>query len=327
MADDFTRTGLVLKQITEIDREELGRGTYGRVYAVNYLGKICAAKEIQLKIYTNLVRKVGQVKIQESVIQACIQYSKLRHPNVIQFLGVYYSTRSVGVTLPAMVVEMMTCNLTSFVDNHQDIPVHIKYSIVHDVSLGLRYLHNCDPPIVHHNLFPNNVLLMDCCLAKISDVCLANGVLDEHFPYSSDSSIDFISLEALFEAPPYSTSMDVFSFAGIILYIFNQQWPRVSIQKKSNPHAVTLSEVEKRQKHLDKLNNESAMLRSLVVECLNNDPAARPTMEIVSERIQKGKYICVKGSLHNVSTASTPLKQVKIERLQQRVIRQVRIYS
>ena len=61
--------------------------------------------------------------------------------------------------LPVMVMEMMADSLTSFVDKHEKIPVHIKYSIVHDVSLGLCYLHNHDPPIVHRDLSPNNVLL------------------------------------------------------------------------------------------------------------------------------------------------------------------------
>jgi len=161
---DFTRTGLVLQQVTEIDCEEIGCGTYGRVYVVSYQGRRCAAKEIQSKIYSSLIAKVGQTKIQESFFTTCILYSLLRHPNVVQFLGVYYPIRlSGGVSLPAIVMEMMSCNLSSFIDNHQNIniSIHIKYSIVHDISLGLRYLHSYDPPIVHRNLFPNNILLTD----------------------------------------------------------------------------------------------------------------------------------------------------------------------
>ena len=85
-------------------------------------------------------------------MRECRQCSTLRHPNVIQFLGVYYPTGAGGANrmrLPVMVMEMMADSLTSFVNKHEKIPVHIKYSIVHDVSLGLCYLHNHDPPIVH----------------------------------------------------------------------------------------------------------------------------------------------------------------------------------
>ena len=75
--------------------------------------------------------------------------------------------------LPVMVMEMMADSLTSFVEKHEKIPVHIKYSIVHDVSLGLCYLHNHDPPIVHRDLSPNNVLLTAHHVAKISHLGVA----------------------------------------------------------------------------------------------------------------------------------------------------------
>ena len=83
--DDFQ--GLVLKEIKPLDREELGRGAYGRVYAVNYCGMICAAKEI----HSILAEGVGRVQMQhtvESFMKESRQCSLLRHPNVIQFLGV-----------------------------------------------------------------------------------------------------------------------------------------------------------------------------------------------------------------------------------------------
>ena len=35
--------GLQLKGVTELNRDELGRGAYGRVYAVKYCQTICAA--------------------------------------------------------------------------------------------------------------------------------------------------------------------------------------------------------------------------------------------------------------------------------------------
>ena len=59
--DDFQ--GLALKGVTKLDHKELGRGAYGRVYAVKYCGTICAAKEI----HSILVEEVGDVEMRRTV--------------------------------------------------------------------------------------------------------------------------------------------------------------------------------------------------------------------------------------------------------------------
>ena len=296
MAYNDNFEGLQLKGVTELNRDELGRGAYGRVYAVKYCQTICAAKEI----HSILVEGVGQVEMQrtiESFMRECRQCSTLRHPNVIQFLGVYYPTGAGGANrmrLPVMVMEMMADSLTSFVDKHEKIPVHIKYSIVHDVSLGLCYLHNHDPPIVHRDLSPNNVLLTAHHVAKISDLGVAKVIKADSRKTMTKApgTVDFMPLEALSISPVYGPPMDVFSFAGIILHTFNQQWPRPTDQVQFDPKTrrrVALSEVERRQQYLDKMIGEAEVLRPLVEECLDDDPAVRPAIATVCERIQVSK--------------------------------------
>ena len=117
-----------------------------------------------------------------------------------------------------MVMEMMADSLTSFVHKHEKIPVHIKYSIIHDVSLGLCYLHNHDPPIVHRDLSPNNVLLTAHHVAKISDLGVAKVIKADSRKTMTKApgTVDFMPLEALANNPVYGPPMDVFSFAGII---------------------------------------------------------------------------------------------------------------
>jgi len=213
-SDDFR--GLVLKGVTKLDHKEQGRGAYGRVYAVKYCGTICAAKEI----HSILVKGVGEVEIRqtvESFMRECRQCSTLHHPNVIQFLGVYYPYVGVGgtqgrVQLPVMVMEIMADSLTSLVDKHEKIPVYIKFSIVHDVSLGLCYLHNHNPPIVHRDLSPNNVLLTAHHVAKISDLGVAKVIKADSRKTMTiaPGTVDFMPPETLYESPVYGPPMDVF---------------------------------------------------------------------------------------------------------------------
>ena len=128
---DYGVQDLTLHGVIQLG-QELGRGAYGKVYAVKYCGTVCAAKEI----HSILIEGIGEIEQQktiESFLRECIQCSHLRHPNVVQFIGVYYPT-GVGddnrMQLPAMVMELMAHSLTSFVRKHENIPFHIKYSIV-----------------------------------------------------------------------------------------------------------------------------------------------------------------------------------------------------
>ena len=314
MAYNDNFEGLELKGVTKLNRDELGRGAYGLVYAVKYCQTICAAKEI----HSILVEVVGRTEMQrtiESFMRECRQCSKLRHPNVIQFLGVYYPTGASDANrmrLPVMVMEMMADSLTSFVDKHEKIPFHIKYSIVHDVSLGLCYLHNHDPPIVHRDLSPNIVLLTAHHVAKISDLGVAKVIKADSRKTMTKApgTVDFMPPESLDDTPEYGPSMDVFSFAGIILHTFNQQWPHPSNNVKFNPKTrkmMALSEVERRQQYLDKMIGEAEVLRPLVEECLDYDPTVRPTIATVCERIE-GEQGCLHEGVLSRTHHSIPRK-------------------
>ena len=323
MASSEGIQGFVLKGVTSLNRrKELGRGAYGKVYAVKYCQTVYAAKEIHSILIEDVGPETERRLTIESFLRECRQCSMLRHPNVIQFLGVYYPIGGGGanrIRLPVMVMEMMADSLTSFVDKHEKIPVHIKYSIVHDVSLGLCYLHNHDPPIVHRDLSPNNVLLTAHHVAKISDLGVAKVIKADsrRTMTKAPGAVDFMPPEALARSPEYGPPMDVFSFAGIILHTFNQQWPSPSKQVQFNPKTrrrrrLALSEVERRQQYLDKMIGEAEVLRALVEECLDDDPAVRPTIATICERIRVSKDAYMKQSPQDVITLYQQVEQQKI---------------
>ena len=72
-------------------------------------------------------------------------------------------------------------------------------------------------------------------------------------------------------------------------------------------------EVERRQQYLDKMIGGAEVLRPLVEECLDDDPAVRPTIATVCERIQVSKDACMKESSQDVITLYQQLKQSKEE--------------
>ena len=323
---------LELKAVTPLQGgRELGRGAYGRVYAVNYHGTICAAKEIH-SILVDGVDEVQMRRIVESFMTECHQCSALRHPHVIQFLGIYYPSGAGSLQgrmrLPVMVMEMMADSLTSLVDKYEKIPVHIKFSIVHGVSLGLCYLHNHDPPIVHRDLSPN-ILLTAHHVAKISDLGVAKVIKadSKKTMTKAPGTTDFMPPEALCDKPEYGPPMDVFSFGGIILHTFNQNWPHPSdkvVYDRTTKINNAFTEVQRRQQYLDAMRGEAEEMRPLVKECLDDDPSVRPTIAAVCESIQASKNCYMNESPHlcpqDIITLYHQVEQLRNENEQQQVL-------
>ena len=102
-----------------------------RIPAVTRMLRAYAAKEIHSILIEDVGKAARRLTIQ-SFLRECRQCSMLRHPNVIQFLEVYYPTGVGGantIRLPVMVMEMMADSLTSFVDKHEKIPIHINIQL------------------------------------------------------------------------------------------------------------------------------------------------------------------------------------------------------
>ena len=66
---------------------ELGRGAYGSIYEVKIAGALCASKQI----HDEFLRE-GTPKDIDHLLKTfeaeCLLLSNLRHPNIVQFLGI-----------------------------------------------------------------------------------------------------------------------------------------------------------------------------------------------------------------------------------------------
>ena len=285
---------VTIEGVTLTDKE-LGRGAYGKVFAAKYCGLVCAAK----KIHSILVEGVSPAEkktIVDNYIRECYNCSDIRHPNIVQFLGVHYSSKKSD--LPIMVMELMDTSLTAFVRNNQSkIPMKTKMSILHDVSLGLNYLHARKPVVIHRDLSPNNVMLTDHQVAKIGDLGVAKVIRADSRQTRSrlttaPGTVDFMPPETMEANPSYGTAVDVFSFAGVSLYVFAEEWPTPCGLKRRDPvtkRLLALTEAERRQEYLDKIPEDVTILKELFERCLDDEPGERPPMKEVCEMIETVK--------------------------------------
>ena len=193
-----------------------------------------------------------------------------------------------------------------------------KLSILQHVSLGLSHLHARRPAVVHRDLSSNNVLLTSHLVAKISDLGTAKMIRADSKQTKSrlttaPGTLHFMPPEALEEDDPvYGTPVDVFSFGGIALHLFSEEWPTPSGPKKRDPTTnklVALSEAQRRQRYLDTMTVEGAALKQMVTRCLDDDPDQRPPIREVSQMIKSVK-VCthsVQILLHAIYVATYSL--------------------
>ena len=281
MGDDVEH--LVITGV-ELTGYELGRGAYGKVFTAKYNGVTCAVKESHSAVLEGMTTAERHA-LNEGFMQECRQHSKLHHPNIVKFLGVYYP-RGSAFNLPVLVMELMECNLTQLL--HQNISMYVKLSIVLDVCRGVHYLHTLNPPMMHRDLSSDNILLTTCLVAKVADfktMKMAPLLSSDKLTQGPGTS-DFMPPEVYGDNPHYGLSLDVFSFGCVICHVMTQQSPEPSAATAPDPlvrKRVSLSEAQRRRHYVDEISDGS--LKQLVIACLDNDQERRPTMSVVRERI------------------------------------------
>ncbi|XP_065884887.1 uncharacterized protein [Dysidea avara] len=302
MASSLDDLSVKLQRLTVSESEvqklgqDLGNGAYGRVYTVKYCGLICAAKEIHSILMEGAQTPDEKRRLKDNFMRECTHCSELSHPNIVRFMGIYFPTQQL---LPVMIMELMDESLTAYMEKNRKVPLMRKGSIMLDVAEGLSYLHVWRPPIVHRDLSPNNILLKTGegggVTSKIADLGVAKAIKANKKVQSRltkvPGTMDYMPPEAFEEDPVYNTSLDVFSYGGVMLFVVNQEWPTPTVQVRmdSSGTLIAFTEVQRRQKYLDKMTGGAEVLRPLIESCLSNNPAKRPIMAAVTEALKSIK--------------------------------------
>lgn len=286
-APERIRNLTVLKSGVELLRNQgLGAGPYGKVFKAKYRGSLCAAKEIHSILIEYEPKESSNLL--DNFLRECYLCNKFDHPNIVHCIGIYYPHKQSLFLVKIM--ELMDETLHDYAKK-RNISFSERVSILHDVAEGLNYIHSCSPPVIYCDLTPNNVLvkhLPEFLVAKIGGFCVAhiindNGRKTPECLTKIPGTTDFMPPESFEDRPQYDTSLDIFSYGGVILHTVNGIWPKPTCLRRID--AVTrvvrtFTEVERRQEYLDKMTGEAnKILRPLVEACLNDNPADRPSTD------------------------------------------------
>ena len=271
------------REDTLILGDRLGRGGYGEVLR-GTLGpqrRPVAVKKIH-DILVDAARENRQTleHIIEEFRRECELLKTAKHPNVVEFVGVFNQGK--GEESALLVMELMDQTLEQFLqDNRGTLSLEKQIGICLQVASGLLFLHQHDPQILHRDLTAKNVLMSkDGSIAKISDFGQAK---------FCPSSVMYLSTKApgcLLYMPPeclvktdeksgakprFTDKGDVFSLGVLLLQITTQERPSVDLVIiKGQP------EVERRAADLAALSFNHSM-RPVILQCLQDNPAERPS--------------------------------------------------
>ena len=271
-----------LDGIRVTDRE-LGQGSYATVLELEYMGLKCAGK----KIHDILLKQGDRTYTVRRFETECRLLSQVRHPNIVQFLGVYFQQR---VQAPILVMEFLPTNLTFCIEQYGILPKENSYSILHDVALGLHYLHNQTPPIIHRDLSSNNILLTPNMTAKVSDLGVARilnlNPLQVSRMTQTPGTPAYMPPEVMVANPTYDVSVDEFSYGILMIHVFSGRWPEPQVGqiRTDRGRMIPISEAERRSVFLCAMGNDHPLM-DLILQCINNDPKLRVHTTVIVERL------------------------------------------
>ena len=90
ISDQLRRLTISESNIELSRDQDLGRGAYGRVFKARYRGSLCAAKEIHSILIEAAYTPAERRRLQAAFQRECDHCSKLNHPNIVHFIGIYH---------------------------------------------------------------------------------------------------------------------------------------------------------------------------------------------------------------------------------------------
>ena len=278
--------------LTNVDKRKtvIGRGSYAVVKELTSGGKKYAGKQLHLTMFECATKEQRTVMLSRFADE-CRMLQHLVHPNIVQFVGVHLEE---GSQLPYLVMELMNITLSEHLEKNGVPDTSTYYSILSDIALGLQFLHQQSPPIIHRDLSANNVLLNSRMQAKIFDLGMAKVLnltsTEQITQTKAPGTLCYMPPEALVDNPKYDSTIDIFSFGVLMIHILCAQWPFPDVATKVDPHnpqrLIPVTEFERRMKYLEGIGLKHPLM-DLISKCLHNNPANRPAAPSMTKMLQE----------------------------------------
>ncbi|XP_077323022.1 uncharacterized protein LOC143956699 isoform X1 [Lithobates pipiens] len=240
----------------------IGQGHFGDVYKVKHM-------ELQITVAVKKLKE-DVPHLEDLLTEA----EKIKHASenyfVIRLFGIVKAP-------PCIVMEWMECGcLGTLMQKVQEIPWALKYRFLHEVALGMNWLHCLSPPLLHLDLKPRNVLLNDSLHIRITDFGLSKYISSSN--EANGGTLEYMPPEAFQKGYNPSEASDVYSFAILSAVVLRGDDPypvwcssliSICIPQGQRPTFESLENINSVK------NLEKAI--AFTMRCWDNDKQQRPS--------------------------------------------------
>ncbi|GMP95695.1 hypothetical protein CsSME_00044639 [Camellia sinensis var. sinensis] len=277
-----------LKEATEGFKDELGRGSFGIVY--KGVLKFGSKKQVAVKKLDKSTQE-GEREFKADVSAI----GKTHHKNLVQLLG--YCQEGPHRLL---VYEFMSNgSLANFLFSLPRPDWYQRTQMALGIARGLVYLHeDCNAPIIHCNIKPQNILIDQNFTARISDFGLAKSLLlNQTQTHTGIRGTRGYVAPEWFKNVPVTVKVDVYSFGVMLLEII---CCRKSVAKEFGEEEKAILTDWAYDCYMNGrldilVDNDEAAIEDNVplswwiltaIWCVQEDPSKRPTMKIVTQMLE-----------------------------------------
>ncbi|XP_066464768.1 receptor-interacting serine/threonine-protein kinase 4-like isoform X2 [Eleutherodactylus coqui] len=278
----------------EVERLQLvGYGGFGSVYKG-------WCKKLSMDIAVKMI-DASHGSDMKSLMREKEMMSRASYTYVLRLLGLY-ETEDRAVYKYGLVMEYMpygsVCTLFHCIKH---VPWALRFQILHQVALGMNYLHHIlEPPIIHRDLKRQNILISKSLDVQLTDFGLAKNEVSVSSSPSMAGTVSHMPPEAL-ESLTYKPTkeFDVYSYAILTWSVLSGHEPyenkdrdmiKMLIPHNSRPDMNLVNQWTFQKMVLEAI--------QLMQECWDADPGKRPSFSVVIKRTNdmNASYA---GEIHN----------------------------
>eukprot|EP00817_Percolomonadidae_sp_ATCC50343_P000258 CAMPEP_0117430990 /NCGR_PEP_ID=MMETSP0758-20121206/10551_1 /TAXON_ID=63605 /ORGANISM="Percolomonas cosmopolitus, Strain AE-1 (ATCC 50343)" /LENGTH=966 /DNA_ID=CAMNT_0005219605 /DNA_START=278 /DNA_END=3181 /DNA_ORIENTATION=+ len=251
--------------------ESISEGAFGVVFRGKWRNTEVAIKKIK-----------GSTMIDMSFTREVNLMASLRHPNIVQFLGICITSQHRFI-----VTEYISGgSLDKWIfDSKKKLSLKKKINILLDIAQGMDYLHSLSPPLVHRDLKPQNVLVDKQGCAKVCDFGLSTAMTTSMTLTGNVGTLQYMSPEVMDNAP-YDTKSDVYSFAILMWEVLFER-PAFSMKKDQPLFQLGISILKGARPPLPDTYETSFHheLAQIVEYCWNRNEHKRPSFDEIIDSL------------------------------------------